>query len=620
MIFSKNDLFASFEYNGERVELIPAQMRPTAPGAWEKTLPDGMTALLTVEAVAPDAALQLLRFVHRGRENSGTLARVRSFERRFPAVGGLTYESITGDDCGASSYAPREVPLRPGERFTAAPRDGRPSDGDVFPFFDLRTAGGAATFGIGWSGRWILELGASGDTGALSVGLAETETFLYPGEEIRTDYVFFVTAADVPSARRRFRRLLLDRFAPRDPGTGACVRLPVAETNFDRYFRRDPTWDTAAGQKRCADIAAACGMDTLWLDAAWFREGFPGGVGNFDYAPGFPRGTGEVAAYAHEKGLRYLQWFEPERANAYSDTLRDFRADVILPAERDRVNCLVNIGEPRVYDRVTATLKRHIRNDGIDVFRVDHNISPLAYWRSADGPGRKGMTELRCVEALYRMWDEIRAEFPRVLIDNCASGGRRIDFETTRRAVPLWRSDTGCTDETADRRPAEWSQNQTLGLTRYLPYHSGGAWNPKPYFMRSAAAGGVACNFDVFSPDFDPAAVRPVIEETLRLQKYWAGDFYPLTPPTNAEDVFIAWQLRLENAGAAYVFRRRDCGEDAFRLSPAGIDPAGTYRVRVTDEDLRTTEETLSGAALESRALTLPAPRSSASLEYEKQN
>jgi alpha-galactosidase len=30
---------------------------------------------------------------------------------------------------------------------------------------------------------------------------------------------------------------------------------------------------------------------------------------------------------------------------------------------------------------------------------------------------------------------------PQLRIDSCASGGRRNDLETMRRAVPLWRSD-----------------------------------------------------------------------------------------------------------------------------------------------------------------------------------
>jgi hypothetical protein len=42
------------------------------------------------------------------------------------------------------------------------------------------------------------------------------------------------------------------------------------------------------------------------------------------------------------------------------------------------------------------------------------------------------------------MWDELRQRHPKLTIDNCASGGRRIDLETCSRSYPLWRSDTQC--------------------------------------------------------------------------------------------------------------------------------------------------------------------------------
>ncbi len=609
---------ATFEYAGEPVSLVPGAMIRTGGGIYEKTLPDGLTAVLTIDTVADGAWTQLLSFEHRGEKISRTIGRIRSFDRVFATGGAAVYESLNGDSCGADSFMPVKRSLVPGEKLGITPKGGRSSDTTAFPFFDIGSPLSSYTFGIGWSGQWILDLEADGDGVRVSAGLAETETVLRPGERIRTASMFWVRSDDVISSRRRFRRLMADVFAPLDPDTGSYARLPVAETNFDRYFKKRDDWATTEGQKRCVDAAVACGMDTLWLDAAWFSVGFPGGVGDLAYAPGFPNGTGEVADYAHKKGLRYLQWFEPERANAYSDTVRMYRDDVIVPDGRGSVNCLVNIGDERVRRRVTDLIKKHIRDDRIDVYRQDFNICPLGYWRAADEPDRKGMTEIRFVEGLYAMWDEIRAEFPHVLIDNCASGGRRIDLETCRRSVPLWRSDIGCGEEDEKSRPTEWSQNIVLSLSRYLPYHSSGCWKAEPYFMRSVFAGGVACNFDVFAPDFDAPAAARVVGEAMRLRKYWYGDFTPLTEPTNAEDVFAAWQLSLPGSGAVWVFRRKDCPEDVFDLSLSDIDEDSLYRVAVTDESLDTTELTLSGARLKQSRVKLPRRRSSAVVEYSK--
>jgi len=142
-------------------------------------------------------------------------------------------------------------------------------------------------------------------------------------------------------------------------------------------------------------------------------------------------------------------------------------------------------------------LSNRIREFGMDVYRNDFNIDPLDFWRSADAPDRQGITEIRYVEGHYALWDELRARHPGLWIDNCASGGRRIDLETLMRSVPLWRSDTGCAPGHAD-----WDQVQTIGLNQYLPLLTSCAWEPKAYILRSAATGGAITQFDYLNDQF----------------------------------------------------------------------------------------------------------------------
>lgn len=616
MFFDLNRRAASFYCGGELIELIPARMTRVG-GAYEKTLPGGLTAILEIEDFGSNARFQLLRFENRGKENSPVVSRVRSLDLTLPADGEVVWESLKGDSCGSESFEPLEKTLAPGESLHIEPKFGRPSDTTGFPFFDLALDGKAATFGIGWSGQWTLELARTETELRVSAGLAVAETYLYPGEAFRAASVLYQAGESVPQTRRAFRRLMFERFSPRT-ADGGSVTMPIAETNFDRYFDKRPDWATVEGQKRCADAAVKCRMDTLWLDAAWFSDGFPVGVGNYSFAPGFPDGLSEVGEYAHSRGLRFIQWFEPERANCYSETFREHPDDVIVLASKNSVNCLVDIGREEVRRRVTDILKKMIREHHLDVYRQDFNISPSGYWDTGDAkhPGRRGMTEIRFVEGHYKMWDEIRSEFPDVLIDNCASGGRRIDVETCRRAVPLWRSDTGCSPVSADRRGDVWSQNHILALTRYLPYHANGCWSPEPYEVRSTFSGGVAMNYDVFSPEFDPEQVVPVVEECRRLREYWYGDFYPLTRPDNALDIWAAWQLSLGDRGVIYGFRRDGCPDEAFEPHPEDIDPAARYEVTVTDERLRSETCVMNGGELLNVRLICRSPHESVVAEY----
>ena len=100
----------------------------------------------------------------------------------------------------------------------------------------------------------------------------------------------------------------------------------------------------------------------------------------------------------------------------------------------------------------------------LDVLRMDYNLDPgksdtpcpsCTYhislvdrvagpiWQANDKDGRSGLVEVAYIEGLYTMWDSILSTHPGLLIDDCSSGGRRIDIETLARSFPLWRSDNG---------------------------------------------------------------------------------------------------------------------------------------------------------------------------------
>ena len=75
---------------------------------------------------------------------------------------------------------------------------------------------------------------------------------------------------------------------------------------------------------------------------------------------------------------------------------------------------------------------------------------------------REGITEIEHVEGYLAYFDELRRRFPGMLIRHMRLGGRRLDLETLRRAVPLWRSDYAG-DPIAQ-------QAQTYGLSLWIPY------------------------------------------------------------------------------------------------------------------------------------------------------
>ncbi len=600
---------------------------------WPRTVrtteaPDGRRHEVTwtdpATGLAVEAAVRVFRqfpavewvvyFENRGQKDTPILADIQALDvqlrtgwvRRPAQLHGLV-----GDVCGERSFLPQTSLLEPGRPLVLSPAGGRPSNG-AFPFFNVQYGQEGVIVAIGWSGQWAASL-ARAETGPtrLRAGMERTHLRLHPGERIRTPRIVLLPwKGDRLAAHNRWRRLMLFHYVPRVEGRP--LRLPIALQCFDRYSWTRPEWATEAGQFAAVRAAAALGCDTYWLDAAWFEGGFPNGVGNWTVKPKeFPRGLKPMSDACHALGLKFVLWFEPERVAPGTRIAREHPQFVFGPQ-----GGLFRLDDPAARAFLADLLGKCIAEFGIDVYRNDFNIDPLEYWRRNDPPDRQGITEIRYVEGHYALWDKLLAGRPGLWIDNCASGGRRIDLETCSRSVPLWRSDTSCSPG-----HAEWDQTQTLGLSLYVPLFTACAWSPEAYVLRSAATGGAICQFDYLDPKFPVEKAKAALAEIRENQKYWYGDFYPLTPATTEAEHWAAWQLHRPDlqAGIVLAFRRSRCPYPALMVGLHAVEPQATYAVQWIGEDRTVVAETRTGRQLaEDLELHLPQRGTSLLLRYRR--
>jgi alpha-galactosidase len=615
----------SFSYDGvssaqflstwkHRVETTTAKGRTIHAAQWT----DSKTGL-RVEAAATvferyPAVEWVLYFENTGTQDTPIIKDIQALDAQFrtgfsrkPTV----LHQITGDVCGEQSFLPVDTTLEPGKPVAFAPVGGRPSN-QTFPFFNVQYGDEGLLTAIGWSGQWAarLERSPAGPT-RLVAGMEKTHLRLHPGERIRSPRILVMPwKGDRLAAQNRFRRLLLFEYVPKL--NGRPLRLPVASQCFDRYSGSRPEWSTEAGQIRAVQATRDLGCDTHWFDAAWFEGGFPNGVGNWFCRPkSFPNGLKPVSDAAHRAGLEFLLWFEPERVAAGSQIAREHPEFVFGGTNGG----LFKLNDPGARRWLTDLLSQRITEFGLDVYRNDFNLDPLDFWRRADAPDRQGLTEIRYVEGHYAMWDELRARHPGLWIDNCASGGRRIDLETLMRSVPLWRSDTGCGPGHAD-----WDQVQALGLSQYVPLSTSCAWEPRAYVLRSAATGGSITQFDYLSDKFLMEEGRAAVAEVKENQKFWYGDFYPLTRATVTPDAIAAWQLHRSDldGGIVLAFRRSECPYPILQTGLHGLQPDRQYSVEFSDEKRQVSARTMTGRELMSDfELRLPQRDTSLRVRYQ---
>ena len=506
-----------------------------------------------------------------------------------------------------------------------SPVGGRSCDGTM-PFFNVNRGNEGVVFAIGWSGQWACDLSRDEDgTVRIRTGLEDCDFHLKPGEKVRLSSIVVLPYSDgYECAQNAFRRLVKDHYSL----IGAKDRPANGPMSLNLWGGV-----TSAELARRIDFAAKnrLGFEYAWVDAGWYGmfttpspNEFEGAwwpeAGDWRPNPNFHSdGMADVANAAHRNGMKFLLWFEIERSLSKSPVATEHPDWFLWPNEKvgPRDAGLIDLGNPAAWNWAYETLAGHIRRLGVDCYRQDFNMQPLGNWRHADAKdGRKGLHEVRHVMGLYRLWDALLAEFPGLIIDNCASGGRRIDIELCRRSIPLWRSDYQCP---ANHDP-DIAQNHTRNLSLWLPYHGTaiGRIVGDTYRARSCYTGALGSNF-IFSMDNSPDDYSPAdlewmrrfIAEYKRVRPFVSEDFYPLTPFATDKAAWCAMEFHSpsKRAGVILAFRRAESpfATGVFRLK--GLDDGAVYAFEDADgaELPDVSGKQLRESGLE---LTMPSPRS----------
>ncbi len=614
-----NQRLASFEYEGRYVPLSLEGTVKSGKDEYTRTIDNGLLVTIRLRSKTKDSLDWTVYIKNTGRQRSGRITRLLGMDVEIPVSGETLYSSISGDWCSEKNYLPVNRPLSEGGSFVVAPRRGRSSQETAFPYFDITCADKGFVGAVGWTGQWNLTVEKGPGSVLVKAGQEDCDMFLLPGEEIRsTRSLLYFGPKDRYLLTNGFRKFHQRYYSP---ALRRGFAVPIAMQCFDRYFWGEatrPFVSTEAGQLGMIERTARTGLyNTYWIDACWFRDGFPSGVGNYDFCEGFPRGFKNISRYLHDHGMKFIVWFEPERIDAESDTYgfaKDKPGWILEGPDPEDRNRLLNLGNEGARKWLTETIGAFIEDNGIDCYRQDFNADPLEYWRLADPEGQKGITENKYIAGLYKYWDDLLERFPGLYIDNCASGGRRNDLETMSRAMPMWQSDTSCT---GGPQTAMIHQNENAGLHTYLPYHTASCWWEKAYEVRSAMTGGIICNYDVANPQYEPMLAENALKEVRRLARYWDGRYKALTEPVPLETAGFAYQLTGDNRGYAAVFRRSEDEEAVKTVRFVDLEPQTTYRLTFIDETYKRRTETKTGRELmEGIRVELPEKRSSLIIEF----
>ncbi len=273
---------------------------------------------------------------------------------------------------------------------------------------------------------------------------------------------------------------------------------------------------------------------------------------------------------------------------------------------------MLNLGNPTALNWAKSNFSAIITNWGVDIYRHDFNMHPLWYWRTGEAADRKGMNEIRYVMGLYEYFDTLQQSHPDLLMDNSASGGRRLDFEMYRRLVPLLRTDY--------LWEVVGAQAMTHALSHWLPMIGQGGVSTANNDFRSGMGSWGAYAFDYYTPGaafWSP--LKAQLANFATLNHLFSGDFYPLTPySTNAAD-WIAWQFHRAdlNEGIVQAFRRASNVTPSIGLRLQDLQSGATYQVINFEQ---ATTNTATGRQLMNDGVTVrvATPPEAATIKYRK--
>ncbi len=438
------------------------------------------------------------------------------------------------------------------------------------PYFNFCGSNFGVVAAVGWTGQWYFSTEQNTDGIKIKAKQEEFKAYLEPEETVRSPLVS-LSFYDCGNPLKGFNTLRSWETKCVCPDSIKPLNGYVIANEFSKL-----TTDDFLNMLDNINPVTLENTDYFWMDAGWYEynESWADGVGNWiPDKSRFPDGLKPLGDKIASLGKRFLLWYEPERVREgtflYNEGLLHNTWTVEIGD-----NILWNLGDSNACEFLSKYISKSLIENGVTMYRQDFNFTPLEYWQKADKEfynKRTGICENHYVTNLYKYLDCLCDSVDGLIIDNCASGGKRLDIEMTRRSLPLWRSDYNCgnADGTVKEDVLEATQAMTYGLSCWLPYSGTNRYFHSEYAARSA----ILTNQSVYEPDTTEYSKYSLVSE------YMTQNYYPLTYGGLKLNKYLAMQFGTETEGAALIYKREKVKNGIYTLKLNGLDADKIYKL-----------------------------------------
>ncbi|MBR1569681.1 MAG: alpha-galactosidase [Bacteroidales bacterium] len=353
---------------------------------------------------------------------------------------------------------------------------------------------------------------------------------------------------------------------------------------------------------RMMDDAAGMGLEMFVLDDGWFGNDYPrngDAAGLGDWEPNrakLPEGIDYLAQYAHDKGLKFGIWIEPEMVNPASNLAQAHPDWVVQSPGREiyqgRNQWVLDLSNPAVEDFVFGIFDRTMQlAPGIDYIKWDCN-RVIQSFGSPYLEREQDRFYVEYCQGLYNVMRRIREKYPRVIVQCCSSGGGRVDYGALRYCNEIWTSDN---TDALSRVYIQYATNLIYPAcimgshVSAVPNHQTGNVTPLKFRFDLACSGrlGMELQPKNLSPQERALAERCIASYYQYRDLVFSGDVYRLASPYDGSYYGLMYVSPDKRRAVVFTYcihyEPRNVGGKTFRLQ--GLDPGRKYRVKEQNTD-----------------------------------
>lgn len=396
-----------------------------------------------------------------------------------------------------------------------------------------------------------------------------------------------------------------------------------------------------AGMDQMMSDIASMGGELFVMDDGWFGVKYPRitdncALGDWQVDPKkLPAGVPGLVECAKKHGIKFGIWIEPEMSNTVSELYEKHPDWVIKAPQREPVlgrggtQVVLDLGNPAVQDFVFKVVDDIMtENPEIDYIKWDANMAIMNHGSQYLPKDRQSHMYIEYHRGFAKVCDRIRAKYPDVTIQACASGGGRANYGVMPWFDEFWVSDN---TDALQRIYMQWGTSYffpAIAMASHIsaaPNHQTFRTIPIKFRIDVAMSGrlGMEIQPKNMTPD-EIELCRNAIREYKEIRPVvQLGDIYRLVSPYDGLDMASMMYCSPEKDKAVFYWWKLEtfCDQHFPRVRMAGLDPDKLYRVhelnRIDNVPLPYEGKVFSGKFLMDSGLEIPYGHT---VDYHKQN